>query len=406
MKRSTWLLGSAAVLLCGLAMFAQAQFAPARGHVIVPTSSIPVGGRPATDLLIFVPEDAPVAQPGPPPGAETPASLACVYKLTKQVKGCPINGTTEVPTGGANAIAVVEDGDDPTLQSDLDTYSETFGLPKTTLEIVCVGSGGCSPQGWDLEMALDTQIAHAMAPKAKIYVVECAGECSTIDLMNTEKKAGELVAAAGGGEVSNSWRLWGSLPYEHKVELQYDKYFQHKGVVYSASAGDTNAVRYPATSPNVVASGGTTINRDGNGDFTNESAWSSSGGGTSAYEPRPSYQDIVKKIVGNHKGTPDLSFDANPATGPAVLDTYGYGGWVQVGGTSVSAPALAGIFNGGGHFYQSTPDELTAIYKEYGIPTEYKDWFRNITQGNNAYQCKKGYTFCAGVGTPLTFKGK
>jgi hypothetical protein len=82
----------------------------ARGHVIVPTSSIPVPGRPATDLLIFVPEGAPVAQSGPPPGAETPASLACVYKLTKQVKGCPINGTTEVPTGGANAIAVVEVG--------------------------------------------------------------------------------------------------------------------------------------------------------------------------------------------------------------------------------------------------------------------------------------------------------
>lgn len=86
------------------------------------------------------------------------------------------------------------------------------------------------------------------------------------------------------------------------------------------------------------------------------------------YEPinRPSYQDVVKKIVGNHKGTPDVSFDANPATGVAVLDTYGYGGWVHVGGTSVSAPALVGIFKDGGHFYQSTPDELTAIYKVYG----------------------------------------
>ena len=66
---------------------------------------------------------------------------------------------------------------------------ETFGLPKTALEIVCVGSGGCSPQGWDLEMSLDTQIAHAMAPKAKIYVVECAGSCaSNHEILNTEKK--------------------------------------------------------------------------------------------------------------------------------------------------------------------------------------------------------------------------
>jgi subtilase family serine protease len=252
-------------------------------------------------------------------------------------------------------------------------------------------------------MALDTQIAHAMAPKAKIYVVECAGACaSNQEILNTEKKASELVAAAGGGEVSNSWSWAG----EFSGETQYDMYFRHKSVVYFVSAGDSPGVEYPGTSPNVVSAGGTTINRNGSGYFTSESAWSSSGGGPSQYELRPAYQDIVKKIVGSYRGTPDVSFEANPNTGPAVLDTYGYGGWVQVGGTSVSAPALAGIFNGGGHFYQSTPDELTAIYKEYGNPTEYKEWFRNITIGNNAYQCKKGYTFCAGVGTPLTFKGK
>jgi len=407
MNKFLRLLGSAAVLFCGLAMFAQDLSAPARGHVIVPASSIPVPGRPATDLLIFVPEGAPFAQPGPPPGAETPASLACVYKLTKQVKGCPIDGTTEVPTGGAKAIAVVEIGSNPTLQSDLDTYSEAFGLPKTTLDIVCVGSGGCSPQGgWSTEMVVDTQIAHAMAPKAKIYVVECAGSCSNLELMSTEKKAGELVAAAGGGEVSNSWWLWGHLPYERKVELQYDKYFQHKGVVYFAAAGDTNYARYPATSPNVVAAGGTSINRNINGYFYNESSYDSSGGGPSAYEPRPSYQDIVKKIVGSHRGTPDVSFDGNPATGIAVVDTYDYRGWVEIGGTSVSAPALAGIFNSSGHFYQSTSDELTAIYKEYGNKTEYKEWFRDITTGQNEYACVKSYDFCSGVGTPLTFKGK
>ena len=96
-----------------------------------------------------------------------------------------------------------------------------------------------------------------------------------------------------------------------------------------------------------------------------------------------------------------------PATGPAVLDTYGYGGWVQVGGTSVSSPSLAGIFNGAGHFYASTDDELTAIYKEYGNPTEYNEWFRNIKSGSNGvYNCVKGYDLCSGVGSPLTYKGK
>ena len=60
---------------------------------------------------------------------------------------------------------------------------------------------------------------------------------------------------------------------------------------------------------------------------------------------------------------------------------------------------LAGIFNGAGHFYGSTADELTAIYKEYGIPTEYKKWFRDITQAANGYACKRGYEFCSGIGS-------
>jgi hypothetical protein len=83
-----------------------------------------------------------------------------------------------------------------------------------------------------------------------------------------------------------------------------------------------------------------------------------------------------------------------------------YGDWLQVGGTSVSSPSLAGIFNSAGRFYASTYDELSAIYKEYGIPTEYKKRFRDITSGGNAYRCAKGYEYCTGVGTLLTYKGK
>lgn len=79
---------------------------------------------------------------------------------------------------------------------------------------------------------------------------------------------------------------------------------------------------------------------------------------------------------------------------------------MQVGGTSVSFPSLAGIFNSAGHFYGSTDDELTELYKEYGNPTGYKNWFRDLTQGANGFPCKKGWDFCSGVGTPPTFKGK
>jgi subtilase family serine protease len=384
-------------------MFAQGPSAPARGHVIVPTSSIPVPGRPVTDLLIFVPEGAPFAQTDPVPGAETPASLACVYKLTKQVKGCPINGTTAVPTGGAKAIALVDVGDDPNAETELKTFSDQFGLPAADFQRVCVGSGGCSPQGdWQLEEALDIEWAHAMAPKAKIYLVEKADGDQNI--FPAEKKASEIVAAAGGGEVSNSWGFVD--PSEWPGETQDDVYFRKKGVVYFASSGDSPGVQYPSASPYVVSAGGTKIWRSHEtGFFSGETAWGSSGGGPSQYEHRPAYQDIVEKIVGSRRGTPDVSFDADPSSGVAIYSVYG-GGWLMVGGTSVSSPSLAGIFNSAGHFYGSTADELTAIYKEYGNPTEYKEWFRDITIGQNKYPCEKGYDFCSGVGTPFTFKGK
>ena len=219
---------------------------------------------------------------------------------------------------------------------------------------------------------------------------------------------GQLVAAAGGGEVSNSWSFG---PGEIQGEKGYDKYFLKKGVVFFASSGDTSPVRYPSVSPNVVSSGGTTVNRNSSGDFTGESSWDgcngATGGGLSSEESRPAYQDIIKKIVGDHRGTPDVSFDANPCSGVAVLDTYGQGGWLQVGGTSVSSPSLAGIFNSAGNFYKSTSDELTAIYKEYGVQKEYNAWFRDIKSGSNGvYNCVKGYDLCSGVGSPLTYKGK
>jgi hypothetical protein len=107
MKRSIALLTIAAALCFASALCAFSQAAPAKGRVIVPESSIPGRRRVNTNLLIFVPEGQPMAQPAPPPGANTPASLACVYHLVKQVKGCPISGTTNLPTGGAKAIALV-----------------------------------------------------------------------------------------------------------------------------------------------------------------------------------------------------------------------------------------------------------------------------------------------------------
>ncbi len=397
MRRPTLL---ALVSLFVFQQIALSQFSPLVGRAIIPSSSIQqpedVGLRAHTNFVILVRSDG---FPGSnSPSGETPASLACVYKLTKQVKGCPISGTTKNPTGGAKTIAVVSAYDNPDAATDLATFSTQFGLPTADFEQVYADGSQPpnDPGGWSLEEALDIEWAHGMAPKAKIYLVEAASN-SFADLLQAESVASKLVAAAGGGEVSNSWG--GS---EFTGEQADDKYFKKKGVVYFASSGGTYGdLIYPGTSPYVVSVGSTTVNRNASGDFTGESGCCS--GGDSAYEPRPAYQDIIQKIVGTWRGTPDFSFDAGPTSGVSVYDADGGYGWLVLTGTSVSAPSLAGIVNAAGRFSKSTNSELTKIYQEYGNQKEYHQFFRDITKGNG---CTKGWDFCSGVGSDLTYKGK
>jgi kumamolisin len=148
---------------------------------------------------------------------------------------------------------------------------------------------------------------------------------------------------------------------------------------------------------NVVSVGGTQFNRDSNGDFVSET-YGGGGGGISLYEPIPSYQEIIKKIVGGKRGNPDISSDF------CCTGIYLEGQWGGVGGTSWSSPTFAGIVNAAGSKMKSTDDELTAIYKEYANKKEYKAEFYDITQGSS--YCTVGWNFCGGVGSPRTYKGK
>ena len=123
----------------------------------------------------------------------------------------------------------------------------------------------------------------------------------------------------------------------------------HQGVTFVASTGDDGEPGgFPASSPNVLAVGGTTLTVDSSGNYVSESAWSGSGGGISAYESQPSYQNGVVTQTTTKRAIPDVSFDADPNTGVAVYDSFTYGTsqpWVQVGGTSFSAPAWGAIIS-------------------------------------------------------------
>lgn len=109
---------------------------------------------------------------------------------------------------------------------------------------------------------------------------------------------------------------------EFTQETQFDAIFTTPSVVYLASSGDAPGTGWPSVSPNVVSAGGTTISRDfDTGRFLLESTWQDAGGGPSLVEPRPHFQDRIARIVGATRGTPDLSFDANPTTSVWVWDS-------------------------------------------------------------------------------------
>ena len=398
------------VILLLVNTMAVAQRERPGGKVIVPDSSFErsadIGKFAHTNVQAFLPS-APMVHKmavGPPYTGfayETPASLACVYGLVKTVTGCNPNTVSAVPTGGAKTIAIVDAYDAPNAASDLAVFSAQFGLPAANFQVVYAsGSKPTHDLGWEFEESLDVQWAHAMAPNAKIVLVEAASN-SFSDLMTAEDMASKLVNAAGGGEVSNSWG--GS---EFSGETSYDSHFVKAGVVFVASAGDYPGTSWPGTSPNVVSAGGTTVRRNpSTGAFESEIPWDSAGGGMSLLEARPSYQSAISSIVGKYRGVPDLSFDSNPETGVWIYDSN-IGGWTIVGGTSVASPALAGILNSAGSFYTSSNAELTAIYGKLGVAADFNDINTGYCGPYEGYAAATGWDMCTGVGSDKGVAGK
>jgi len=359
--------------------------------------------------------------------AETPASMGCLYGVGPAYAGCnPSTGGTRHPTGGWGAIAIVDAYDNPYAAYSLAYFSAYWGLPAPNfVKVYANGNGHCTTppynSGWALEEALDIEWAHVMAPSAKIYLVEACSS-SYADLMYAELVAGNLVQnAAGGGLVSNSW---GSG--EFAGENGYDNYFRSywQRVTYIVSAGDSGlGAEYPSSSPWVVSAGGTTVNRDASGNFVSESCWAGSGGGVSAYEVwndtftgsyMGAWADYQYPMFGKSaRRTPDLSFNADPASGVWVYD-YVNGGWYTVGGTSVSAPALAGIINNannrlglappGGGYYSTMENNL--LYSQLSAQTAYATNFYDVTTGSNGSSAGAGWDYCTGVGTPRGLAGK
>jgi subtilase family serine protease len=334
--------------------------------------------------------------PDATPSGFGPSSLLSAYNL-------PANG------GAGQTVAIVDAYNDPAAAADMATYRAQYGLPACTVASGCfkqvsqTGSTTSLPSnnaGWAGEISLDLDMVSAIAPNAHIILVE-AKSATTANLGTAVNEAVKL----GAKFVSNSYG--GS---ESTSDSSYDtKYYNHPGVVITASSGDSGyGVEYPAASQYVTAVGGTSLTTASNARGWSESVWSTSstegtGSGCSKDDAKPTWQ----KDTGCAKRTvADVSAVADPATGVAVYETYGASGWVVYGGTSVASPLIAAVYADAG-----TPVASYPAADLYAHTSSLND----VTTGQTAscspaYLCKAqaGYDGPTGLGTPnglTAFKG-
>ena len=347
----------------------------------------------------FIHQAAGASLSTPPTTAFTPSQIRHAYGfdlITNQ--------------GAGQTIALVDAYDDANAANDLTVFSRQFNLPSCTTSNGCfrqLYSSGRKPAAnanWAVEISLDIQWAHAIAPQAKILLVEAPSN-NLSDLL-----AGvDFAVRNGASVVSMSW-----TSAELSSERNLDNHFVSTGVTFLAASGDSGTgVNYPAASRDVIAVGGTSLTLDKSGNYSSESAWSGSGGGLSKYEYEPVSQaqfPIAEDIHGT-RGVPDVSFNANPGTGYAIYDSIGisgYSGWFQVGGTSAAAPqwaALIAITNSQRVAARKANLSATGTSVYAVGKSSLTSNFHAVTTGTNGScgticDARAGYDYVTGLGTP------
>jgi hypothetical protein len=341
--------------------------------------------------------------------------------------------------GSGQTVAIVDAYNDLAAEEDLAVYTKEFSLPP------CTAGEGCFAQvnqngeaanlpfprsakelesarkgtraqreeaeeatGWALEISLDIETTRAVCQSCHILLVE-ADEPSYVDL----EKAEHTAASLGANEVSNSW---GGPELGVTLEEERTGPFNDPGLVIAAASGDDGYLDwdargekgyadYPASSPHVVAVGGTRLSLTESDAWAGESVWNgygAGGGGCSVVFPAEPFQQSVPDwpSVGcaGKRAVADVSADADPYTGLAVYDsgvncTYYFpegkvkGHWCTIGGTSLSTPLIASTFAlAGGSDGVEYPAQ-TLYEGELHAPASLHD----ITEGSNG-ECKKAYT--------------
>jgi subtilase family serine protease len=338
--------------------------------------------------------------------------------------------------GAGQTIYIVVAYHEPRTLALMNQAAQQFGLPACTE--VAVGAGTPLPLGappaqctfsvvgadaagniapvpgsnaaWSMEEHMDTQLAHAAAPLARIVVVAAQGP-------DVASMAGAIRLAnrMGPGIVSMSFGT-----DDRSVFNAYDGAFAAAGMSYVAAAGDdgwnNGTTFWPSAVSTVLSVGGTTL--QWNGTTRRETTWSGSGGGASSFRAVPSYQQgLTVNAAGcaapQRRMTPDVALNADVTTGFLVLSTTSGGNtsWYAAGGTSASAPVWAGVLAVGNAQRTAAGRSLLAgsvhdvLYRGLGSdPTLYQGGFLDVTSGANGScaTCNAGggYDLTTGLGSP------
>lgn len=345
-------------------------------------------------IIAYPPHQVKPTMPSLAPTGLTPTQISRAYGLNY----IPFQGENQV-------IGIVNAYDNPTIESDLGTFSTQFGLPSCTTGNGCFtkiyASGSQPPTNatWALETALDVEWAHAIAPNAKIILVEAAN--ASVSALSS---AVGVAVNNGATTISLSWGA-NEFSGQTTIDATFRTYIVAGVTLFAASGDNGYGVSWPASSTYVIAVGGTSLSVDSAGNYLSETAWSGSGGGLSVYEPQtgPQTNFPIPNNPYRRRGVPDVAYNADPNKGFSVYDTAS-GGWIVVGGTSAGSPqwaALVAVAKSGTH--KKLTSVYTALYTLAKL--NQRHFYNDISSGTNGtcgYYCtaRGGYDYVTGLGSP------
>ena len=329
----------------------------------------------------------------------------------------------------------------PLAQSDLSAFASNTGT--TAVSVAGTGAdgiafipvnGGSGDTNELVETALDVESAHGLAPGVhmKYWLSDCAPASGGCNPSDTGLEQAISAAANdpslhivsnswGGGEATSAGDPFvstTSASFQHAASVGTTFYFSSgDSGEYSGSSGTTPAPSYPADSPYVVSVGGTNLQTGSGYSYGSESAWSctsytactnqtfgtgGSGGGCSTVFARPSWQTGVGKATCSGRAEPDISADADPASGAYV---YVQGGGLEVGGTSLAAPLWSGMAAVTNRYLGANGQALMGfaaprIYQLAANATTDARDFHDVTSGSNGYPAGVGWDQVTGWGSP------